>query len=482
MKVTDGGSEKAISLADRTLSDAGAGRFPSGFLWGAATSAYQIEGSTTVDGRGRSIWDTFVHTPGRVRDGDTGDLAADHYRLMEDDVALMARLGLRAYRFSVAWPRVMPEGRGAVNQKGLDFYGRLVDTLLESGIEPLPTLYHWDLPESLQREGGWRERSTAAHFATYAAAVADALGDRVTRWLTLNEPWCSAFLGYASGVHAPGLRDPESAVRATHHLLLAHGLGLEELRSAGVSDAGITLNLFAVSPATDAEDDRAAAHLIDGLQNRLFLDPIFKGEYPEDVLARFGRICDLSLIHPEDLEIISAPIDLLGVNYYTRHTVTSALSSPAGASLEWVGAETISLVEPDGATTAMGWPVDADGLAEVLVRVKNDYDPPPILITENGAAYDDVMDGQGVVDDPERIAYLDEHIATVRHAMDQDVDVRGYFVWSLLDNFEWGEGYSKRFGLVYIDFPAQRRIPKASALWYRDLISRQTADTADDET
>jgi beta-glucosidase len=479
MKVP-GGESDAISLAERAPSATRADRFPPSFLWGAATSAYQIEGSTRTDGRGESIWDTFSHTPGRVRGGDTGDLAADHYRLMEDDVALMTRLGLRAYRFSVAWPRVMPEGRGAVNQKGLDFYRRLIDRLLENGIEPLPTLYHWDLPEALQQEGGWRTRSTAQAFAAYVAVVGEALGDRAARWLTINEPWCSAFLGYASGVHAPGLRDPESAVRATHHLLLAHGLGLAELRNAGVSEVGIILNLFAVSPATDSEEDRAAARMVDGLQNRLFLDPVLKGEYPEDVLARFSTISDLSLIRSADLEIISAPIDVLGVNYYTRHTVTAAPSSPSAATLEWVGAESSGLVEPGGNTTAMGWPVDADGLVEVLARVKNDYDAPPIIITENGAAYDDVMDGRGVVDDSERVAYLDGHIAALGRAMDQGVDVRGYFVWSLLDNFEWAQGYSKRFGLVYVNFPDQLRILKTSAHWYRDLIARQ--DEADGET
>jgi beta-glucosidase len=490
--VADGGSDDSMtpdsafggtSLADRTASATGVAPFPAAFLWGAATSAYQIEGSTDADGRGTSIWDTFFHTPGRVRNGDTGDVAVDHYRLMEDDVVLMARLGLRAYRFSVAWPRVLPQGRGAVNQSGLDFYRRLVDRLLESGIEPLPTLYHWDLPEALQREGGWSARSTAQAFAAYAAVVGGALGDRVTRFLTLNEPWCSAFLGYASGVHAPGIRDPESAVRATHHLLLAHGLGVKELRAAGDSEAGITLNLFAVSPATDSEEDRAAAQAIDGLQNRLFLDPILKGSYPDDVLASFHRICDLSVIQPDDLQTISAPIDVLGVNYYTRHTVTAAPNRPpAGVGSQWVGAENIGLVEPDGAKTAMGWPVDADGLVEVLGRVSRDYDAPPILITENGAAYDDVVDEQGAVDDSERISYLDAHVAAIRRAMDHGVDVRGYFVWSLLDNFEWAEGYSKRFGIVYVDFPDQRRVLKASALWYRDLISRQITEDSDDET
>jgi len=476
-------NEAVTTLAERTASSAPAtAAWPAGFLWGAATSAYQIEGSTAVDGRGESIWDTFCHTPGRVRNGDTGDVAIDHYRLMDDDVALMARMGLRAYRFSVAWPRVIPQGRGAVNQAGLDFYRRLVDRLLESGIEPLPTLYHWDLPEALQREGGWTARSTAHAFATYAAVVGDALGDRATRFLTINEPWCSAFLGYASGVHAPGIENPEGAVRATHHLLLAHGLALEELRAAGVSEAGIVLNLFAVSPATDSEEDRAAARAIDGLQNRLFLDPILKGSYPEDVLASFSRICDLSVIQPEDLPTISAPIDLLGVNYYTRHTVTATPKSPTEGASQWVGAESIGLAEPAGATTAMDWPVDADGLAEVLLQVSCDYDAPPIMITENGAAYDDVVDEHGTIDDPARIAYLDAHIAAVKHAIDNGVDVRGYLVWSLFDNFEWAQGYSKRFGVVYVDYANQRRVFKASALWYQDLISRHTADLGDDES
>ena len=479
----EGTNEALTSLAERTASSApSAVLLPAGFLWGAATSAYQIEGSTAVDGRGESIWDTFSHTPGRVHNGETGDVAIDHYRLMDADVELMGRLGLRAYRFSVAWPRVIPQGRGAVNQAGLDFYRRLVDRLLESGIEPMPTLYHWDLPEALQREGGWTARSTAHAFATYAAVVGDALADRDTSFLTLNEPWCAAFLGYASGVHAPGIRNPESAVRATHHLLLAHGLALEELRTAGVSEVGITLNLFAVSPATDSEEDRAAARAVDGLQNRLFLDPILKGSYPEDVLATFSRICDLSVIQSGDLSTISAPIDILGVNYYTRHTVTAAPKSPAEGASQWVGAESNGLVEPEGATTEMGWPVDADGLAEVLIQVSRDYDAPPMMITENGAAYDDVVNDQGIVDDSERIAFLDAHIAAVKGAIDWGVDVRGFFVWSLFDNFEWAQGYSKRFGIVYVDYANQRRLFKASALWYRDLISRHTADLGDDES
>jgi beta-glucosidase len=484
MGVAGGGINEAMtSLAERNLpSDPRESSFPPGFLWGAATSAYQIEGSTGDGGRGTSIWDTFCHTPGRVRDGDTGDIAIDHYRLMEDDVALMARLGLRAYRFSVAWPRVLPEGRGTVNQGGLDFYRRLVDRLLESGIEPLPTLYHWDLPETLQQEGGWAARSTAQAFGAYAGIVGDALGDRAASFLTLNEPWCSAFLGYASGVHAPGIRDPESAVRATHHLLLAHGLGLEELRAAGVSEAGITLNLFAVSPASDSDEDRDAARAIDGLQNRLFLDPILKGTYPDDVLARFSRISDLSVIQSEDLQTISAPIDILGVNYYTRHTVTATPKSPTEGASQWVGAESYGLVEPEGAITAMGWPVDADGLAEVLTQISRDYDAPPIMITENGAAYDDVMDEQGVIDDSDRIDYIDAHIAATKYAIDQGVDVRGYFVWSLFDNFEWAEGYSKRFGIVYVDYATQRRVFKASAYWYRDLIARHLTEDTDGET
>ena len=476
-------NETRVSLVDRAAPGRGGEGFPADFLWGAATSAYQVEGSTAVDGRGPSIWDTFCHTPGKVRNGETGDVAADHYRLMESDVALMASLGLRAYRFSVAWPRVLPLGRGAVNQTGLDFYRRLIDRLVENGIEPLPTLYHWDLPEALQKEGGWTARSTAYAFAQYAAVVGDALGDRVERLLTLNEPWCSAFLGHGSGVHAPGIKDPESAVRATHHLLLGHGLGLEELRSAGVSQAGIALNLFAVSPATDSDEDYEAARSIDGLQNRLFLDPVLKGAYPDDMLASFSRIADLSVIRPEDLSIISAPADVLGVNYYTRHTVTAYPDRPPTVvASQWVGAEGNGLVEPDGSPTAMGWPVDAEGLVEVLVRLRREYDAPPILITENGAAYDDVLDGQGAIDDSERIGYLDAHIAATREAMEHGVDVRGYFVWSLLDNFEWAEGYSKRFGIVYVDYSDQRRVPKASALWYRDLITRWNTKDIDDET
>jgi len=452
-------------------------RFPEGFLWGAATASYQIEGAAEEDGRGTSIWDTFARTPGRVRNGDTGDVAADHYRRWRDDVALMRELGLDAYRFSVAWPRVQPGGSGPANERGLDFYRRLVDALLEAGIEPFVTLYHWDLPQPLQDAGGWPERATAERFAEYAALVTGALGDRVRYWATLNEPWCSAFLGYGSGVHAPGVRDGRQAVAAAHHLLLGHGLAVKAMRPALRPEAqlGIVLNLEPRRPASDDPADVAAARLADGMLNRIFLDPLLKGRYPDDVLDHLAACVSLAHIRDDDARTIAAPIDLLGVNYYRPMTVAARRGGPLrGArapAVNWPGEDAIGALDNGAATTAMGWPVDATGLDEMLIRLRDEYPPLPLYVTENGAAYDDHPDGSGFVADEERVAYLDGHLRAARRAIEAGVDLRGYFVWSLLDNFEWAEGYASRFGIVYVDFLSQRRVPKQSALWYRDVIA-----------
>ncbi len=446
--------------------------FPEDFVWGVATSAYQIEGSVNADGRGRSIWDTFSHSHGATHDGDTGDIAVDHYRRYLQDIRLMEILGMRAYRFSVSWPRVLPDGRGSVNQRGLDFYRRLADALQEAGIQPVATLYHWDLPQSLQDEGGWVARSTAEAFARYAEVVAAGLGGRVESYITLNEPWCSAFLGYASGVHAPGIKDPRQAAAAAHHLLLGHGLAVPALRSHGATDVAITLNLFPVTPAGSTEADLEAARAVDGLQNRLWLDPVLTGAYPDDVQRRLRTVSDLSHVRSADLDIINAPLDALGVNYYTRHTVMAAPERPpAAAATPWVAAGDVKFVEVDGKHSTMGWAIDDSGLLEVLLRLKREYPPIPLKITENGVAFDDVEEN-GRVDDVERIAYIDGHLRSVRKAIDQGVDVRAYFVWSLLDNFEWSFGYSKRFGLVYVNFESQSRIPKSSASWYRNVIAQ----------
>ncbi|MGH3735732.1 MAG: GH1 family beta-glucosidase [Micromonosporaceae bacterium] len=454
--------------------------FPPGFLWGAATAAYQIEGAATMDGRAPSIWDTFSRTPGKVLDGATGDIAVDHYQRYREDVALMAELGLTAYRFSVSWSRVQPDGRGAANQTGLDFYRRLVDQLLEYGIRPWPTLYHWDLPQALEDAGGWPSRETALRFADYAALMYDALGDRLDSWTTLNEPWCSAFLGYASGEHAPGRQEPAASVPAAHHQLLGHGLAAQALRSAGAREVGITVNLYPVDPASDTVADADAARRIDGLQNRLFLDPLLRGVYPPDVIADLVPVTDFGFVHDGDLGVISAPLDLLGVNYYSRHVVAApdgeavpAGHSPLGGGASpYPGSEGVRFVSRGYPVTAMGWEIDAPGLAETLVRLHREYPVPPMYVTENGAAFDDPAPVNGQVPDPARVAYLDAHLRACAEAIDAGVPLRGYFVWSLMDNFEWAWGYTRRFGVVHVDYATQRRTPKQSGRWYADVIRR----------
>ncbi|HEY8475025.1 MAG TPA: GH1 family beta-glucosidase [Natronosporangium sp.] len=446
-----------------------AATFPERFVWGAATSAYQIEGAVDADGRGRSIWDTFSHTAGKTRGGDTGDIACDHYHRYEDDVALMARLGLAAYRFSIAWPRIQPDGAGAPNQAGLDFYDRLVDTLIGHGIDPIATLYHWDLPQALEDRGGWPNRDTAYRFADYAALVHERLGDRVRTWTTLNEPWCAAFLGYADGYHAPGRTEPAAAFAAAHHLLLGHGEAARVLRSAG-AQVGLTLNPAAVRPANpDDPADQAAARLVDGLHNRLFLHPVFGRGYPADVLAVIRRFGEPDWLRDGDEERIAAPIDLLGVNYYSPSVVAARPGEPGWPAMP--GSDGIAFLPPSGPVTAMGWQIEPASLTELLVRLATEYPGVGLWITENGAAFDDQPDGDRVPD-PDRISYLDGHLRAVHAAIEQGADVRGYLVWSLLDNFEWAEGYQKRFGIIYVDYPTQTRLLKDSALWYRDVIAR----------
>jgi beta-glucosidase len=454
--------------------------FPAGFLWGAATASYQIEGGATEDGRTPSIWDTFSHTPGKTVDGDTGDVACDHFHRYRDDVALMSDMGLGGYRFSIAWPRVQPGGRGPANAKGLDFYRRLVDELLAAGIEPWVTLYHWDLPQELEDAGGWPARETAERFADYAALVHGALGDRVRQWLTLNEPWCSAFLGYASGVHAPGRQDQADALRAVHHLLLGHGLANTAIRAADPdARVGIALNLHALSPA-DPNDpgDLAAVRRIDGLANRLFLDPILSGRYPADVVADLEGVTDFGFVRAGDLETISAPLSMLGINYYSRHVL--AAPDPANppeaywrAQSNWPGSEDVRFVRrPEQPVTQMDWEIDPAGLTEMLVRLGRDYPGLPLYITENGSAWPDVIGPDEAVHDPDRVAYLEAHVRACLDAITAGAPLAGYFAWSLLDNFEWSWGYSRRFGLVYVDYPTQRRIVKASGRRYFELVKR----------
>ncbi|MEZ7003462.1 GH1 family beta-glucosidase [Streptomyces sp. AD55] len=451
--------------------------FPSSFLWGAATSAYQIEGAVREDGRTPSIWDTFSHTPGKTAGGDTGDIAVDHYHRYRDDVALMAELGLGAYRFSVSWPRVQPTGRGPAVQRGLDFYRRLVDELLAAGIKPAVTLYHWDLPQELEDAGGWPARDTAYRFAEYAGIVGEALGDRVEQWITLNEPWCAAFLGYASGVHAPGRTDPAAALRAAHHLNLAHGLGSVALRSVmpARNSVALSLNTSVVRPLTQSPADRAAATKIDDLSGGIFHGPILRGAYPATLLEATARITDWSCVRDGDLDAIRQPLDALCLNYYTPTVVSAADPDAAGpradghgasAHSPWPAADDVAFHQPPGERTEMGWSVDPTGLYDLITRYTREAPGLPLYISENGAAYDDKPEPDGTVQDPERVAYLHGHLSAVRRAIADGADVRGYYLWSLLDNFEWAYGYEKRFGAVYVDYATQERTPKASALWY----------------
>ncbi|MFF0435303.1 GH1 family beta-glucosidase [Streptomyces sp. NPDC004327] len=452
-------------------------RFPPGFLWGAATAAYQIEGAAAEDGRTPSIWDTFSHTPGKVFQGHTGDVAVDHYHRFREDVRLMSELGLNAYRFSVSWSRVQPTGRGPAVRQGLDFYRRLVDELLAAGIEPALTLYHWDLPQELEDAGGWPQRVTAERFAEYAALVADALGDRVSRWTTLNEPWCSAFLGYGSGVHAPGRTDPVAALRAAHHLNLGHGLAVQALRAALPAGArlAVSLNLHEVRPLTPSPADRAAARRIDTVGNEVWLGPMLEGRYPRELFQDTAHLTDWGFVREGDEATAGQPLDWLGVNYYTPTVVSRVAAGEekpqddghgASAFSPWPGADDVAFHQADGERTAMGWPVDPSGLEDLLTRLSARFPGLPLVVSENGAAYEDEVAADGSVHDPERAAYVHAHLAAVHRAVGAGADVRGYFLWSLLDNFEWAYGYAKRFGAVRVDYDTLRRTPKSSARWY----------------
>lgn len=439
--------------------------FPDKFIWGAATAAYQIEGGAREGGRGESIWDRFSHIPGKTLNGDTGDEACDHYHRYQHDISLMKELGLKGYRFSIAWPRVFPGGKGTANQDGVDFYNRLVDGLLENGIEPMVTLYHWDLPQALQDEGGWRNRNTIDYFAEYASYLFATLGDRVKKWITHNEPWVVAFAGHFQGRHAPGLCDLPLAVQVTHHLLLSHAKAVERYRSSKYGDGkiGITLNLYPTYPASETAADQKAAVLIDGHHNRWFLDPVFKGTYPEDLLELYQKSLSAPVLLPGDMEFIAAnAIDFLGVNYYSRKVVRYSAIHPVLQFVE---------VKPEGAEyTEMNWEVYPRGLYDLLIRISRDYHNPEIYITENGAAFKDREPGSGIVADDERLEFLKQHFAAAHRAIRDGVRLNGYYVWSLMDNFEWAHGYSKRFGVIYIDYQTQARIWKKSGRWYREVI------------
>jgi len=444
--------------------------FPHDFVWGAATASYQIEGAANEDGRGESVWDRFCATPGKVRNGDTGAIACDFYHRYGDDIALMRELGLDAFRFSIAWPRVLPDGRGRVNEAGLDFYDRLVDELLGNGITPYVTLFHWDTPQVLEDEGGWPSRDIVDAFAEYVEAVSARLGDRVTHWITHNEPWVVSWVGHGWGHHAPGRESDADALATAHHLLLSHGRAVEILRrNSPEAQVGITLNLDNPYAASESPEDVAATRWVDGLHNRWFLDPLFRGSYPDDMLEAWAEI--MPEVRDGDLELISTPIDFLGVNNYTSPLV--AADDNGGRS------QIVRRADVD--RTDMGWEVVPDGLQDLLLRLHRDYAPPAIYVTENGAAYADVRGHDGSIGDLERQSYLEGYLAGASRAVAQGVPLRGYFAWSLLDNFEWAWGYWKRFGLIYIDYATLDRVPKGSFYWYRDFIAKQRLRAGSEE-
>ncbi|MFS8065522.1 MAG: GH1 family beta-glucosidase [Byssovorax sp.] len=445
--------------------------FPQGFLWGSATSSYQIEGAVREDGRGESIWDRFSATPGKIQDSTSGEVACDHYHRFPEDVRLMKELGLQAYRFSIAWPRILPSGRGPVNQRGLDFYARLIDAVLEAGIRPFATLFHWDLPQALQDEGGWTNRATAEAFVEYADVVTRALGDRVKDWITHNEPWCTSMLSHQVGLHAPGLKDWGKALAASHHVLLSHGLAVPVIRrNSADARVGITLNLTPTVPASPSPADYDACRNFDGYFNRWFLDPVHGRGYPADMIADYiaaGHLPPegLTVLQPGDLAAISAPCDFLGINYYNRAIARSDKVAEAQNQ-----PRTVELA-PAAEWTEMGWEEYPEGLTQILNRVHLVYGPKSIYVTENGASYGTAPGADGRVHDERRLSFLREHFLAARRAIDAGVPLHGFFVWSLLDNFEWDRGYSQRFGIVWVDYETQVRIPKDSALWYKRVIA-----------
>lgn len=447
-------------------------QFPPGFLWGVATASYQIEGAVDEDGRGKTIWDTFAHTPGMTNNGDNGDVAVDHYHRYVEDVALMSEIGVNAYRFSIAWSRLLPEGTGRVNQAGIDFYRRLCKELSDAGITPVATLYHWDLPQSLQERGGWVSPEAVAWFTEYAAVAKDALGDLVTTWATLNEPWCTAFLGHSAGEHAPGITETPSSFLVAHHLMLAHHSAIRVMRETSPSDEdklGIVLNLIPAWPQSDTEDDRAAAAAVDLVQNRLFTDAVFHGTYSDEARALHEHYGVADHIDVEALAESRQPIDFLGVNYYNINHIEH---SPGTESMPaWPGTWDSRMARPPGELTEMNWGVEPEGLTWMLERVAREHPGTPILICENGAAYADEVGPDGLVDDPARTDYVKRHIEAMKVAIDRGVDVRGYFLWSLLDNFEWARGYDKRFGIVRVDFDTMARTLKKSGSWYKEFLA-----------
>lgn len=447
--------------------------FPEGFVWGAATAAYQIEGAWNEDGKGESIWDRFAHTPGKVQNNDNGDIACDHYHRWPQDIGLMQQMGLQAYRFSMSWPRLLPAGRGALNQAGVDFYSRLVDGLLEAGITPFVTLYHWDLPQALEDQGGWANRATAEAFVDYAEAASRALGDRVKHWITHNEPAVAAMLGYWIGAHAPGRKDLGDSLCASHHMLLSHGWAVPLLRTNSPgAEVGITLNINASGPASPSAADHEAFRQGDGMWVRWFFDPLFGRHYPPDLIADGIKQGALpadgpTFIQPGDLDAIAAPLDFVGINYYTRNLSRSFVVDEVDNDPPNV----IQAPKTPYTWTEMPWEIYPQGLYEVLMRITLTYRPRKLYVTENGASFSDGPDYAGRVRDTRRLNYLRDHFAQARRAMEDGVPLAGYFIWSLMDNFEWSYGYSQRFGSIWVDYATQQRILKDSALWYREVIA-----------
>jgi len=435
--------------------------FASDFIWGVSTSSYQIEGAVQEDGRGESIWDRFCAAPGTIRDGSSGAVACDHYHRWPEDMDMARSLGVNAYRFSIAWPRILPTGRTALNAKGLDFYERLVDGMLERGLQPWATLYHWDLPQALQDQGGWAARETVQAFVEYADVVTRRLGDRVKHWITHNEPWCTAFLGHHEGNHAPGIRNYKTSLQVCHHLLLSHGQAVPVIkRNVADAQVGITLSLHPIKAATDSPADAAAVIRHDGMRNRWFLDPLHGRGYPADCLALLGDLAPE--VHEGDMAAIAVQTDFLGVNYYFPEQVSDAPNQGT------VGTKVVEV--PGVERTAFGWEVAPDGMVTLLKRLQRDYAPGPLYLTENGSTYDDVVEPDGSINDLQRRSYLARHLVAAKQALKQGVPLKGYFAWSLLDNFEWAEGYVRRFGLTYVDYTTQKRRLKASGEWYREFL------------
>jgi beta-glucosidase len=445
--------------------------FPADFAWGTATASYQVEGAAFEDGRTASIWDTFVRVPGAIADGNMGDVADDHYHLFREDVQLMTRLGINSYRFSISWSRILPNGTGEVNRQGVEFYRALIRELIANGIRPYVTLYHWDLPQVLEDAGGWIARDTADAFGEYARVVVREFGDLVTDWITLNEPWCSAFLGYASGVHAPGKQLGTRVARAAHHLLLAHGRAVTAIRQEQPgANVGLTLNLYSVRAASGSAADIDAARRADGLQNRLFLEPVLTGAYPQDVLADLGETAWFAGNPETDVSEIAVPIDFLGINYYSRHTARAGVARASGTPSANPGSEFVEFIDTGAPRTQMGWEIHPDGLIDVLEQAHSYRPELPLYVTENGAAYEDEPDEHGEVDDEERRDYIEKHIEACAEAIRRGLPLKGYFIWTLMDNFEWAWGFSRRFGLAYVDYASQQRTLKKSGRWLAEFL------------